>query len=137
MKDFSGWAQHLQHPLVLAGFALVITVALVQVLVSKGIVRLSRQASETLVQRTLLLAFSLGLVTVVLAFWLASAREKSAFQSQSPPNQGEKRSVEPRPVQSEAPAEQSGGSPAASQQSTGAQSPNVIGKDVRIEYGKK
>lgn len=66
MQDFSSWAEHLQHPLVLIGFVVMLFAGIVHALL-KG----KEGYSEGLIKKSLLYIFVLSIIVIVLGFVIA------------------------------------------------------------------
>jgi hypothetical protein len=129
MPDLAAWAEHLKDPLVLVGFVMMILVVLVTTLMKKD-------KSQKMRRQSLLFAFIMGLVIIILGFGLAFMKEnkkdlrlmeKTNSETAGSPSE-EKTGVPNAPATS----------PTTVQQEThGNQSPAVVsGGDVNINFGK-
>jgi hypothetical protein len=75
MKELSSWAEHLQEPLVLVGFIVMLFAGIIHALLKSKTLRLSKRSFERLLKRTLAYIFILSLIVII--FGLALAFKKS------------------------------------------------------------
>ncbi len=164
-SDFSKWIEHLNEPLVLVGFAVMIITGIMGALLKKDIFHLTKTASEKVIRQVLKYAFILGLIVIVLGFALAYKREpgkevtgpkeqiKIGTKGEQSPgviSKGGKVEImygetTKKEEDSKAKSDDSGkkedknvsSSSNIELKTEGGQSPAVVGGDVKIHYDKK
>ncbi len=75
MSHFSKWIEHLNEPLVLVGFAIMLITGIMSAFLKRDIFHLTKAASEKVIRQALKYAFILGVIAIVLGFALAYKRE--------------------------------------------------------------
>ncbi len=136
MNNVNNWIEHLQHPLVLAGFGLFVFAGLLKPLFLNN-KKLSGAASERLLRRGINFIFILALLAVISGFALSWKATPVASTGG-----GEKQAVltTVQPVQQLPQKMQGSGGKEAGvsveQDTHGNQSPAInSGQDVRVNYG--
>lgn len=123
MENVTPWIEHLNKPLVLAGFTLFVLAGLVKLFKSE---KLSGKATERLMDKGMTLAFVLGFLLVVLAFG-SSFMQMEANAPQSAITQHSEGKQSPNSVGAGVAADK------IEQVSKGEQSPNTVGNaDVKV-----
>lgn len=120
MKDLSQWIEHLNDPLVLIGFVVMLFTGVITALLKKGLIRVSQKGTERLLSNALMYAFIIALMATAFAFYKSIS---------SKDRQGSK----PMPVNEQTRKDEA--KPSAPQKNI--QSPHDIqsGRDVNINYG--
>ncbi len=75
MQHLSSWAEHLNDPLVLAGFVVMLFAGVVHALLKTKVLRLSKNSSEQLIKKSLLYVFILSIVVILLEFVFAFKKD--------------------------------------------------------------
>ena len=122
MDDVTPWIEHLNKPLVLAGFTLFVLAGLVKLFKAD---KLNGKATERLMDKGMTLAFGLGFLLVVLAFGNSFMQMEASSQPSIKQTSGGKQS--PNSVGAGVSAT------VIEQESKGDQSPNTVGTaDVKV-----
>lgn len=123
MDDVTPWIEHLNKPLVLAGFTLFVLAGLVKLFKSE---KLSGKDTTRLMDKGMTLAFVLGFLLVVLAF-ASSFMQMEASAPQTAIKQHSEGTQSPNSVGAGVAADN------IEQASKGDQSPNTVGNaDVKV-----
>jgi hypothetical protein len=71
MENIADWIEHLKHPLVLAGFGLLVLSVLLKPMFSNSHTKLSGRATERLMSKAIILVFVLALLLIIAGFVLS------------------------------------------------------------------
>ena len=126
MEDVAPWIEHMNKPLVLAGFTLFVLAGLVKLFKAD---KLNGKATERLMDKGMTLAFGLGFLLVVLAF-ANSFMQMEADVPQPLIKQSSEGQQSPNSVAGAAAAGTS-----IDQASKGDQSPNTVG-NAHVNVGR-
>ncbi len=127
MPDLSSWAQYLNDPFVLIGFAIMLFTGVMTVILKKNLLTLSKAGTQKILQQLFLYAFLLILATIILV-GVISVNNTPAVSNSNPGTNDNVQQPEPA---STAPATTK---PAVNEIKTeGDQSPVIIGGEGNVE----
>lgn len=122
--DPSPWIEHLKHPLVLFGFALLVLAGLLRLFNAE---KLSAKGTEQLMSKGLLYTFVVAILIIALGF-VSSFMQSQANKPQTSISQESKGKNSPNSVGANVAVEK------VDQKSQGDQSPNTVGAaDVSVQ----
>jgi hypothetical protein len=85
MENIADWIEHLKHPLVLAGFGLLILSVLLKPIFSNSHHKLSGRATERLMSKAINLVFVLALLVIIAGFVLSLKPDSPATETTQQP----------------------------------------------------